>query len=435
MAAPTFADPRAARWRRAIAVALVGGYAGYYLCRSNLSVVLPALVADPATGVDRRAAGTIVSAGVLAYAAGKSITGVAGDFIGGRRLFLAGLFGSVVATLAFSAGTGASALAICWVVNRFAQSAGWGGLTKIVAHWFPAGRYGAIMSVLSLSFLFGDAIGRYALGGLLSAEVGWRGLFLCAAGALFLVGLVDMRILRDSPRDVGLPEPEVHQRTVFGTSGAESRPAGVRALLGPYAASTGFWLVCLLSAALTLIREAFNAWLPVYLVDVHQMDSSAAARYSAVFPLLGGVSSLLVGALSDRVAPDNRVLVVIPAISLCTASLVFLAFATGRADLTLSLWAIGATAFSLLGPYTLLAGAIALDFGGRKGSATAAGLIDSAGYVGGALSGAAVGRVVTAAGWPMVFWLLAAVAVTAVCTAVLYSLERRRRPIWQPQFS
>lgn len=127
-------------------------------------------------------------------------------------------------------------------------------------------------------------------------------------------------MLRDSPRDVRLPEPEVHHGNVFGTSGAESRPDGVRALLGAYSASTGFWLVCLLSAALTLIREAFNAWVPVYLVDVHQVDSSTAARYSAVFPLLGGVSSLLVGALGDRVAADNRVLVMIPAMGLCAAS-------------------------------------------------------------------------------------------------------------------
>lgn len=426
---------RAARWRLATAAALIGGYAGYYLCRSNLSVALPALVADPTAGIDRSAAGALVSAGVLAYAGGKSITGVAGDFIGGRRLFLAGLFGSVLATIAFSVSTGIGALAACWIVNRFMQSAGWGGLTKIVAHWCPATHYGAVMSVLSLSFLFGDAIGRYALGELLSADVGWRGLFLWAAAILLVIGGIDVLILRDSPRDVGLPEPDVHDGNVFGHSGAESRPDGLQALLRPYAASFSFWLVCVLSGTLTLIREAFNAWIPVYLVDVHHLASGTAARYSAVFPLLGGVSSLLVGVLGDRVARDNRVAIMIPAMSVCAASLALLGVATSREDLTLSLWAIGGTAFSLLGPYTLLAGAIALDFGGRKGSATAAGLIDTAGYVGGVLSGFAVGRVVTSGGWPMVFWLLGAIALMAVFTATLYGVERRRRLSWQPQFS
>jgi hypothetical protein len=40
------------------------------------------------------------------------------------------------------------------------DSAGWGGLVKVASHWFSSRRYGTVMAVLSLSFLFGDAIGR-----------------------------------------------------------------------------------------------------------------------------------------------------------------------------------------------------------------------------------------------------------------------------------
>src|SRR5262249_60319156 len=87
----------------ATAGALLFGYSGYYVCRSTLSVVLPALIADPSAHVDRVTLGLIVSAGILAYAIGKSINGIAGDFWGGRALFLLGLFLSVGATLAFSA--------------------------------------------------------------------------------------------------------------------------------------------------------------------------------------------------------------------------------------------------------------------------------------------------------------------------------------------
>ena len=52
--------------------ALLVGYSGYYFCRSNLSVVVPALAADPAAGVDRASIGLISSAGIVAYAVGKS---------------------------------------------------------------------------------------------------------------------------------------------------------------------------------------------------------------------------------------------------------------------------------------------------------------------------------------------------------------------------
>ena len=57
-------------------VLLLSGYAGYYLCRSNLSVTLPLLIdhlaAHGMTSADARIRlGTVSSMGVFAYALGK----------------------------------------------------------------------------------------------------------------------------------------------------------------------------------------------------------------------------------------------------------------------------------------------------------------------------------------------------------------------------
>ena len=427
------AERQLTRWQLVTGAALLAGYSGYYICRSNLSVAVPALVADPAAGVDRTSIGLISSAGIVAYAAGKSITGVAGDFFGGRTLFLGGLFLSVAATLAFSASAGLPLFLLFWMINRFVQSAGWAGLTKTAAHWYPARRYGTVMSLLSLSFLFGDAAGRYVLGGLLTDGATWRGVFLAAAGVLGVIGIIDVLILRGSPRDVGLPEPAVNADNIFGEAGAVSTPDGLADLLRPYVMSLSFWLVCGLSFGMTLIRESFNTWIPAYLVDAHHLAQGTAARYSAIFPFLGGVSAIAVGVLSDRLAGGNRVTVIVPAMALCTVSLATLALGTARHDLTLTLIAIGTTAVCLLGPYTLLAGAIALDMGGRKGSATAAGLIDTAGYAGGTLSGFAVGRIADTGGWASVFSIMAAIAGGVAVIAVGYCVEHRRRTPWRVQ--
>ena len=71
----------------------------------------------------------------------------------------------------------------------------------------------------------------------------------------------------------------------------------------------------------------------------------------------------------------------------------------------------------MIEPYSLLAGAIAVDFGGRRGSATAVGLIDTAGYVGAVLSGYAVGSTAQSGGWDMVFRSLALIGAVAVAAA------------------
>ncbi len=420
------ADGRLTCWQIVTGAALLVGYAGYYLCRSNLSVAVPALIADPATGVDRTSIGLVMSAGIVAYAVGKTVTGVAGDFLSGRVLFLGGLFASVAATVAFTASAGSRWFLGCWMINRFAQSAGWGGLTKVAAHWYPARRYGTVMSVLSLSYLFGDAVGRYVLGARIAGGSSWQGMFLFAAGVLAAIGLLDGLLLRASPRDIGLAEPAVSAGNLFGTRGGRSAPDGLRDLLEPFARSPSFWTVCGLSFGMTLVREAFNTWMPTYLVDVHRLEPGAAAQYSALFPLAGGVSALAVGALTDRVGEVNRASVIAWAMALSVVATGALVVGTARHDLGLSLVSITMTALGLLGPYTLLSGAMAMDMGGRKGSATAAGLIDTAGYLGGILSGVAVGGLADSRGWVTAFGVLSVASAGAFLLAVAHLLERRR---------
>ncbi len=67
-------------------------------------------------------------------------------------------------------------------------------------------------------------------------------------------------------------------------------------------------------------------------------------------------------------------------------------------------------AFLLVGPYSYLAGAFALDFGGKSGSATASSLINFVGYIGGYLAGKAMAELSTAHGWTGAFRVLAIVA-------------------------
>jgi len=251
-----------------------------------------------------------------------------------------------------------------------------------------------------------------------NAGAGWREVFFAAAAALAAVALAATVLLRNSPRDIGLPEPPVSVTNVFGAVGAESRPRGVRDLVVPYMRSPAFWLVCAVSLGLTLVREAFNVWTPTYLVEVYGYSDGDAAQRSALVPLMGGFSALLVGALSDRLAVHNRLLVALPLLAGAIVALVGVA-TSSASDPRVGLLLLGACAFLLIGPYTLLAGAMAVDLGGRRGAATAVGLIDTAGYLGAVLSGYAVGTVAQTHGWTAVFWLLAIVTAlsTAACAA------------------
>src|SRR5579871_891021 len=159
---------------------LMTGYAGYYLCRSDLSVALPLLIQEMASrGIPLNEATTrlrsIASLGVLAYAIGKFPSGGLADFLGGRRNFLLGMAGSVLFTFVFAASGGIPMFTLAWIGNRGVQSMGWAGVVKITSKWFSFSTYGTAMGVMSLSYLFRDAASRQLARRLLLGGRGFGG--------------------------------------------------------------------------------------------------------------------------------------------------------------------------------------------------------------------------------------------------------------------
>lgn len=410
---------------------LVVGYSGYYLCRSNLSVTLP-LIADElaAAGMDPDTArirlGGIVSLGVAAYAVGKFLSGALGDFLGGRRNFLTGMAGSVLFTLLFAAGGVLPLFTLAWMGNRLVQSMGWVGMVKIASRWFPYSVYGSVMALVSLSFLFGDAAARGFMGLLIVNGLSWRGVFVVAAGVLAALFALSLLLLRESPAQLGVAEPPPSPSNLFGAHGDDPRPPGLAALLGPLLASRAFWLVCAISLGLTLIRETFNTWTPTYFVDEVGLGSGVAAGTSALFPLMGGVSVLVFGVASDRFGATGRATLMLVGLAAATLVLLGLAVVDGPGLPRTTVGLVGLAGFTLIGPYSYLAGAIALDFGGKQGSATTCGIIDGVGYLGGVLAGDAMARISVGFGWPAAFGTLAGVALLSALAAAAFLAESRR---------
>src|SRR5437870_7973371 len=205
--APVSDGRRLARWRVVTLAALFTGYAGYYVCRSNLSVAAP-LIGEEFPDIGKRELGLLSSAGLVAYALGKVVNGLLADLVGGRRVFLLGMFLSAACVVAFGLSGSLAAFLVIWVANRFVQSMGWGALVGIAGRWYPARRYATVMGVLCLSYLIGDSVARLYLGQIMNLGVGWRGLFFASAGTLVIIGLVGAVTVFDRPGDRGLPDPE-----------------------------------------------------------------------------------------------------------------------------------------------------------------------------------------------------------------------------------
>jgi sugar phosphate permease len=163
--------------------------------------------------------------------------------------------------------------------------------------------------------------------------------------------------------------------------------------------------------------------------------ASNAASTSAIFPAVGAASVIISGWPSDRLGIGGRSAVMFFWLaSTASALLVLTSLRAGASDSKTPLVWIGVIAFCLLGPYSYLAGAFALDFGGKQGGAASSGLIDGVGYLGGVLAGDSVARLSVALGWRGVFVALAGVSVlSALAAGYLFAYqrtqERRRRKV------
>jgi sugar phosphate permease len=418
------------RLRQATVIALLfGGYASLYFCRADLAVSTPLLIDElGGRGLNHADAivrmGQVSSVGVLAYALGKLFLGGLGDLWGGRVSFLIGLAGAVAFTLLFTAGGTVPLFMLAWIGNRLTQSIAWAGLIKVSSKWFDFTSYGTVIGVLSISYLVGDAAARQWMGMLMQQGFGWQALFYFAAAAAGAMLLFNGLFLRESRRDLKFAEAKPNPLNLFGAE--ESRPS-VRSLLLPLLRSRAFLLICFLSLGCTIIRETFNIWTPVYLRDYLGYGVSDAARLSSIFPGVGAVSVVASGWLSDRIGVNGRSLVLFLGLAATAAALLLLmSMSSSAAGSLLPLVAIGVIAFCLLGPYSYLGGAFALDFGGKRASAASSGIIDGIGYLGAVAAGDSVARLSVSFGWQGVFVTLAAVsAVAAVGAGYLLYLSAR----------
>ncbi len=406
-----------ARFKAPVTAALLVAYGSFYLCRANVDAALPFLARE---GFDKTSLGLLSSIATLTYAVGKVVLGATGDALGGRRLLLLAVAGSVGCSFAFGTGHGFVAFVFFAAANRFFQSGGWPGLIQVVSQRFEPVRHGLVMGVLSTSYELGNVC-ALTLSGLV-ARWGWHALFVVNPILFALVGGAAVLSLPAGPG----------ARMHPAESPASERPLAeplMRRL--PHLLSSGaFWTAVALSALLTFIRIGFLTWTPTYLSEISHASGGrgipGAIVKSALFPAAGVIAAPVFGVLSDRLGPGRRAPLMAASLTVVVALVLVLAHGNVHGALAAAVL-IGAIGLFLLGPYSLPAGALALDVAGSKGPATAAGIIDGAGYLGATASGYLLGHIADREGWSAAFDVVAGAALLAALVSVGWAISAARR--------
>ncbi|KAL7752575.1 hypothetical protein RI367_002109 [Sorochytrium milnesiophthora] len=279
--------------RRRVLALLILAYSASYLSRSPLNSVTPAILDGDKDVSSMPSAkqdfGIVLSTGYVGYALGFLATGPMIDALGPRKMMTAGLAGASVSVMLFALPVRwlsvpgrvpyLSWWCLCWTIARVFQATGWGCLIKLISAHFPVHTHGRVCALVSVSYGVGDALIRLLSGWILALGLGWRAAVGGLAALVWIVGVWPAwRYLRDRP------------------ASADGRTMLARLLSG----NPRFWVLSLLAPSVTFVRETFNDWLSLFLVEHFGVSPANSSALSLVFPLCGTCSLLAGGFLYDH---------------------------------------------------------------------------------------------------------------------------------------
>jgi MFS transporter, OPA family, glycerol-3-phosphate transporter len=379
-------------------------YAFLYMARYNMTVL------KNVQGIDQTDFGNIDSLGSLVYGVSFLINGPLADKYGGRRTILLAAAGALGANALIGAlwltgaidGNSTLALALLFSLNMYFQSFGAVSIVKVNASWFhlrERGTFGGIFGILislGLYFAFdwGTAIAKTACRSCATNDnvaarppsdvLGLAWMFLIPAAILALFWALSFAFVRDTPAEAGLRDFDVADASSGQSEAPETAVAViVRMLKNPVILTIAFIELCS-----GFLRQGILKWSPDFASGV-AAASYVKVHWGMVSCIAGITGGMFAGVISDHLFHSRR-----PPVS-TVLYLIMLGGAIAMIPLLGApytvMWIVAFMAMAIIGVHGMLSGVASQDFGGRRNTGVAVGLIDGFVYIGTAIQGQVYG--------------------------------------------
>ncbi len=375
-------------------------YATFYMGRYNLNVSSSTIMGH--FHLDKAQFGTIATAGFWTYALSVIVNGPLSDRIGGKKAILIGAAGTatlnLVIGLMFLSGWQTKVvvgMSLLFAASQYFQSYGAMSIVKVNAPWFHVrerGVFGGIFGVMiSSGYLLALTVGGWIL-----ASFPWYWVFLIPAIAIGVMALVDAFLVRNSPAEAGFPNFDTEDATAHDAD--RDTPVDWHHLATRVFTNPVIVTIAVAEFCTGFVRQGLMLWFVPFLKEVHGIaPGSRLFDVASLGVTVGGIAGgLLCGYMSDRWFQSRRP----PVAFIFYLGQIASLFVLGRvAAPSLAAFMIGFTCMWIFGVHGMLTGTASMDFGGTKGAATAAGILDGVQYRASGLTGVLLGHFLDKWGW------------------------------------
>ncbi|KAL3139964.1 hypothetical protein ABBQ38_004251 [Trebouxia sp. C0009 RCD-2024] len=418
------------RRRLVVFVAIVIGYACYYLTRNSLTYTAPVMTADPALKMDITQVGTMTSIFPIAYGFSKFISGVLGARTSPRIMLAGGLMATAVINIMF--GFGHSMVWFCswWALNGILQGFGGPCCARILTSWFATKERGTYWGMWNIAHNLGG-FSAPILAGSAARSYGWKWGMWAPGIVGLVVGLGLLFAVKDSPEKIGYPPVEIVKPKKQDAAGLEQKETLLQLLVKNVLKNPYIWGMALTYFFIYVVRQGVTSWFVFYLMKAKGVADAGNAAFRVSGMELGGLfGSLLAGRISDALIARNpkggnvgkRVQVVIGYTVGVAAML--LAFWSTPASLPWLQWAtVFMIGFFLYGPQMLI-GLCGAELVGPESVGASEGFLGWVAYLGAANAGIPLSIIVKNYGWNAYFTaLLIACGMAILLLAPMVNLK------------
>lgn len=372
-------------------------YAVSYLTRVNYSAVLVEIIRSE--GYSKSSASMALTALFITYGFGQVISGFLGDKLKPEKIIFFGLLLTAGMNILIPLTTDTAQMTAVWAVNGFAQALMWPPIVKILLNHLDAETYRKRIIIIGWGGHIGTFI-VYLFSPVIINIFNWRVVFLVSAGiavAMAIIWMLKIGQITDALNsELTLPSI-TESATQKDVAKEKMPPAAVIYLV--------FAMIAIVAQG--LLRDGIMTWMPTYISEQFNISSSSSILTGLGLPIFSVIVSFA-AAYIFRHCIKNESLCSAAFFAVCFVSNLILCFSYSSSPaLSVALLTLvngGTHGINIM--YTCMAVQHYAKYGRPS---LIAGLINSATYIGSALSIYGGAEVTNAFGWSgmMVTWCVA----------------------------